>query len=66
VHAADATAGKGDFWILKTGYAASPKNLSKNVLPIKGVAISGRTTWSTSSTRSNKFGSPPRVFDKAS
>ena len=41
MHAADATAGKGDFWILKTGYAASPKNLSKNVLPIKGVAISG-------------------------
>jgi hypothetical protein len=36
VHAADATAGKGDFWILKIGYAASPKNVSKNGSAHKG------------------------------
>ena len=40
VRAADATPGRGDFWILKIGYAASPENLPKNgFCPLKGVAF---------------------------
>ena len=39
MRAADATPGRGDFWILKIAYALSPKNLSKNGLPQKGVAF---------------------------
>ena len=31
--------GRGDFWILKIAHAPSPKNLSKNGLPRKGVAF---------------------------
>jgi hypothetical protein len=31
--------GRGDFWILKIAHAPSPKNLSKNGLPQKGVAF---------------------------
>jgi hypothetical protein len=40
VRAADATPGRGDFWILKIAHAPSPKNLSKNGFrPRKGVAF---------------------------
>jgi hypothetical protein len=40
VRAADATPQQGDFWILKIAHAPSPKNLSKNGLPQKGVSLS--------------------------
>jgi hypothetical protein len=40
VRAADATPGRGDFWILKIAHAPSPKNLSKNGLPRKGGSLS--------------------------
>jgi hypothetical protein len=40
VRAADATPGRGDFWILKIAYAPSPENLPKNgFCPSKGVAF---------------------------
>jgi hypothetical protein len=39
VQAADATPGRGDCWILRFNHAPSPKNLSKNGLPKKGVAF---------------------------
>ena len=44
MRAADATPGRGDFWILKIAHAPSPKNLSKNgFCPRKGVAFLWRT-----------------------
>jgi hypothetical protein len=43
VRAADATPGRGDFWILKIAHAPSPKNLSKNGLPRRGVAFLWKT-----------------------
>ena len=40
VRAADATPGRGDFWILKIAHAPSPKNVFKNgFCPRKGVAF---------------------------
>ena len=44
MRAADATPGRGDFWILKIAHAPSPKNLSKNgFCPRKGVAFLRKT-----------------------
>ena len=40
MRAADATPGRGDFWIRKIAHAPSPKNLPKNgFCPRKGVAF---------------------------
>jgi hypothetical protein len=39
VRAADATPGRGDFWILKIAHAPSDKNLSKNGFAHKGGSL---------------------------
>ena len=46
MRAADATPGRGDFWILKIAHAPSPENLPKNgFCPLKGVAFLTETVF---------------------
>ncbi len=52
--------GRGDCWILKIAHAASPKNLSKNGLPQKGVSLSAEGGFEKNFQVREKI--PPTTF----